>query len=213
MTRKIAYIGFGDLGDQLSLFLKQTFHGEISEVYFDDNLFSTQQPNSFPFSKYTDQQFNSYDFYICLGYKNLELKTRILSEMKTAGKKLPQFIHPSAIINPTATIGDGVIIYPGCNIDQYVTLEDGALLNNSVIVSHNSIIGKSSFLAPGVVISGNVKIGKETFIGSGTVVSNNIELGDNVITGIGTVITKSVFAGSSVIGNPMKILTEKIKLK
>jgi sugar O-acyltransferase (sialic acid O-acetyltransferase NeuD family) len=213
MIRKIAYIGFGDLGRQVSLFLKQVFPGEINEIYFDDNLFSTQQQNSFPFSKYTDQQFDSYDFYICLGYKNLELKTKIFSEMKTAGRRLPHFIHPSVIINPSATIGAGVIIYPGCNIDQHVILEDGVLLNNSVTISHNSIIGKSSFLAPGVVISGNVKIGKENFIGSGTVVSNNIELGDNVITGIGTVITKSVTAGSSVIGNPMKILTEKIKLK
>jgi|SRR5688572_1012420 len=213
MIRKIAYIGFGDLGSQLSLFLKQAFPDEIHEVYFDDNLFSTQQQNSFPFSKYTDRQFDSYDFYICLGYKNLELKTKILSEMITAGKKLPHFIHSSAIINPTAVIGAGVFIYPGCNIDQHVILEHGALLNNSVTVSHNSIIGQSSFLAPGVVISGNVKIGKENFIGSGTVISNNIELGDNVITGIGTVITKTVIAGSSVIGNPMKILTEKIKLK
>jgi sugar O-acyltransferase (sialic acid O-acetyltransferase NeuD family) len=213
MIHKIAYIGFGDLGKQLSLFLSQTVADEISEVYFDDNLFSAEYPNSFPFSRYTDGQFDDYDFFVCLGYKNPELKTKILDELKAAGKKLPNFIHPSSIMNPTATIGAGVIIFPGCNIDQHVILEDGVLLNNSVTVSHNSIIGKSSFIAPGVVICGNVKIGKENFTGSGTVISNNVELGDNVITGIGTVITSNVPAGSSVIGNPMKILTEKINLK
>jgi sugar O-acyltransferase (sialic acid O-acetyltransferase NeuD family) len=213
MTRKIAYIGFGDLGKQLSLFLKQTTADEISEVYFDDNLFSTQQANSFPFSKYADIQFAGYEFFICLGYKNLELKTKILGELIKAGKKLPSFIHPSSIINPTASLGAGVIIYPGCNIDQYVVLQDGVLLNNSVTVSHNTVIGKSSFIAPGVVICGNVKIGKENFTGSATVISNNTELGDNVITGIGTVVTGNVPAGSSVIGSPMKILTEKINLK
>src|SRR5678810_586398 len=100
MFRKIVYIGFGDLGSQVSLFLKQAFPGDINEVYFDDNLFSTQQQNSFPFSKYTDQQFDSYDFYVCLGYKNLELKTKTLSEMKTAGKKLPHFIHLYENKNP-----------------------------------------------------------------------------------------------------------------
>ena len=213
MIHKIAYIGFGDLGKQLSLFLHQTVADEISEVYFDDNLFSTEHLNSFPFLRYTDGEFDGYDFFVCLGYKNLELKTKILDQLKATGKKLPNFIHPSSIINPTTTLGAGVIIYPGCNIDQHVILEDGVLLNNSVTVSHNSVIGESSFIAPGVVICGNVKIGKENFTGSGTIISNNVELGDNVITGIGTVITSNVPSGSSVIGNPMKILTEKINLK
>ena len=165
MIHKIAYIGFGDLGKQLSLFLHQTVTDEISEVYFDDNLFSSGHLNSFPFSRYTDGEFDGYDFFVCLGYKNLELKTKILDVLKSTGKKLPNFIHPSSIINPTATLGAGVIIYPGCNIDQHVILEDGVLLNNSVTVSHNSIIGTSTFIAPGVVICGNVKIGKENFTG------------------------------------------------
>jgi hypothetical protein len=47
MIRKIAYIGFGDLGRQVSLFLRQVFPGEISEIYFDDNLFSTQHQTHF----------------------------------------------------------------------------------------------------------------------------------------------------------------------
>ncbi len=212
MKQQVAYIGFGHLGKQLSLFLRQSLKEEPNELFFDDHLFAAKQPFAYPFEAYKNDQFASCDFYVCIGYRHLALKTKILDELKQAGRSIPSFIHRSSILNPTATVGIGVIIFPGCNIDQYVTLEDGVLLNNSVTISHNTVIGKSSFIAPGVTICGNVRMGIQNFTGSGSIISNNIEIGNNVITGIGTVITKNIPDGFSVIGNPMKILTEKIKL-
>ncbi|MBX9783540.1 MAG: hypothetical protein K2X48_09630 [Chitinophagaceae bacterium] len=211
--RNIAYVGFGDLGQQVSRFLKQTATGPISEVYFDDQLFSSKTLHSFPFSAYKNPEFSHHDFFVCLGYKNLALKSKIIDELKRANRKLPNFIHPSAIINPSVQPGAGIIIYPGCNIDQNAALEDGVLLNNSVTISHNTVIGKSSFMAPGVIVCGYVRIGMENFAGAGSIFSNNVITGDNVITGIGTVVTKNIAAGSSVIGNPMRHLSKKINLR
>jgi len=212
MNRKIAYIGFGELGKQISLFIRQTSGNDITEIFFDDDMFANKHPATFPFSSYAETQFAGYEFYVCLGYKHLALKTKILTDLMASGRAVPFFIHPSCVCNPTSVIGAGAIIYPGCVIDQHVKIEEGVLLNNSVTISHNSVIGKSTFIAPGAVVCGNVQIGNECFIGSGTVVSNNILIGDHVITGIGTVVSINIPAGRSAIGNPVKILSEKITL-
>ena len=212
MPRNIAYIGFGSLGKQLSVLLRQTMKDELKEVFFDDIAVKENLRNAHPFDAYTNEQFAGHDFFITIGYKQFARKREITAQLKKLDRNLPAYIHPSVIINPNAVIGQACIVYPGCNIDQHCVLQDGVFLNNSVTVSHNSVIGENSFLAPGVVVCGNVRIGAECFIGAGSIISNNIELGREVIAGIGTVITGNIPSGSSVIGNPARILDKKIEL-
>ena len=212
MNRKIAYIGFGALGKQIALLLQQSTADHLEEAIFDDHSADEKNPGAYAFSEYMDKKYEDYEFYLCLGYMHLPFKNEIAENLKSGNRKLSSFIHSSSIINPSAAIGAGSIIYAGCNVDQFARLEEGVFLNNSVTVSHNSIIGKHSFLAPGVIISGNVNIGAQCFIGAGTVVGNGITIGDNSVIGIGSVITRDVPPGSSVIGNPMRILDKKLKL-
>lgn len=213
MSRKIAYIGFGALGKQLSVLLRQTEKSVPEEVYFDDIAVQEKKANAYPFNQYTEERFAAYDFYICLGYKQLSNKSEILASLKKLKRNLPSFIHPSSFVNPTATIGAGCIIYPGCNIDQEVVLKEGVFLNNCVTVSHNSIVGDDSFLAPGAILCGNTEIGNNCFIGAGAVVSNSIHVGENAIVGVGTIVTRDISPNHSVIGNPMRILTTKLELR
>lgn len=213
MSRKIAYIGFGALGKQLSVLIRQTEKSIPEEVYFDDIAVKEKKANAYPFNDYKDERFSQYDFFICLGYKQLSVKGEITATLKKLNRTLPSFIHPTSFINPTATIEAGCIIYPGCNVDQEVVLKEGTFLNNSVIVSHNSVVGAHSFLAPGAIVCGNAEIGTNCFIGAGAVVSNGITVGDNSIVGVGTIVTRDITPGHSVIGNPMRILSTKLELR
>jgi sugar O-acyltransferase (sialic acid O-acetyltransferase NeuD family) len=212
MPRNIAYIGFGALGKQLAVFLRQTSKDEIKEIFFDDFLAEKKTPHAHPFQLYKGEQFAGYEFFICLGYKQLAAKAGITAELKSLGRNLTSYIHPSCIINPSAVIGEGCILYPGCIIDLEVQVMDGAVLNNGVIVSHNSFIGRHSFLAPGVVLSGDTRVGEQSFLGAGAIVSNGVAIGNEAIVAIGTVVTQNVDSHASVIGNPMKVLKKKINL-
>lgn len=212
MSRKIAYIGFGALGRQLFVLLRQTSTDKVEEVFFDDIAAGEKLPGAYPFHTFMEPQFESHEFYLCLGYKLPGKKREVAQELLAGKRKLATFVHPSTILNPASTISPGCIIYAGCNIDQQVYLEEGVFLNNSVTLSHDTTIGKYSFLSPGVVTSGNVRVGAQCFIGAGSVISNGVSIGDDVIIGAGSVITKNIPAGASVIGNPMRILDTKLKL-
>ncbi|MBI4647270.1 MAG: acetyltransferase [Bacteroidia bacterium] len=211
--KKIAYIGFGSLGKQISAFIKERNKDKnLFEIYFDDNLTGTKN-NAYPFNNFFDERFADFDFYVCLGYKNLSIKKEIIRKLLEASRSAPSFIHHSSYVHPSATIGKGVIIYPGCIIDQNVTIKDCVILNNSTVISHNCTIGESCFLAPSVTFSGNVTIGCCSFVGSASVVTNDIAIGSNVVIGIGSVVTQSIEDNIHCIGNPLKILSKKIVLK
>jgi len=207
---RTAIIGYGELGQQFKIHLEQT--GKFELLFFDDIAYSKNIPDSFEFSSFQEDKYSLYQFYIALGYKHLEKKKEILSLLNTLGRKSGVFIHNSTYVNSTASIGQGTFIYPMCTIDKEVQINEGCLINNGVIISHDSTVGECSYISPGVVISGNVNIGSCSFLGSGTVVSNNVNIGDNVVIGAGTVVTKDIPANANVIGNPMRILSEKIKL-
>ncbi len=208
--RKVAIVGFGELGKQFYNFIKQ--QKGVDFIFFDDLTSQSRSSNSFAFNDYLKNQFQSCDFFIALGYHHLLLKENIINQLISNKSKVPKYLHSSSFVNKSATIEDGSFIYPMCNIDKDVLIGKGVLINNSVCISHNTIVEDSCYISPGVLISGNAIIGKRTFIGSGAIISNDVKIGKDVKIGIGSVITKDIPDGYSVIGNPAKLLNKDLKI-
>ncbi len=209
--KKIAYVGFGEIGKQISLFIREKYGEGVKEIFFDDTLFQNGAKNSFALNEYKNPEYENFDFYIGLGYYYLELKEKIVKDLIKLKRNLPNFIHYTSYIHPDVKIDDGVIIYPGCIIDKNVIVAKGVLLNNAVTISHDCEINECCYLSPSVTLSGFVSIEKCCFIGTGTLISNNIKIGKNVICGIGSVVTKNIPDKINCIGNPLKIV-KKLKI-
>jgi sugar O-acyltransferase (sialic acid O-acetyltransferase NeuD family) len=209
---KLAIIGYGTLGKQIETFIIECNLNIEKIIYFDDIAVKGNVSNSFPFPDHLNPVYEEYNFIVALGYKHLQEKNKIQTELIKKGRKLFTLIHKEAYVSNTAIVGKGCIVYPGCIIDNYVKLDDGVLLNNGVIVSHDCEIDSCCFLAPGVILSGRSTIHENCFIGTGTMISNDIKIGANSTIGIGSVITKNIEPGSFIIGNPMKVV-KKINLK
>lgn len=204
-TMKAAFVGFGELGLQIHALAKSLF--SLDEVIVFDDYYLQNDFQRFEFRQYASPQFADFNFFVCLGYKQLKARNNIAQELLHLGRNLPSLVHPSSYVSETAVLSPAVYIYPMCNIDNNAHIGLGVLINNSVVVSHNSMIGNASYLSPGVVISGNVTVGAEVFLGSGAVASNGVVIGDSAIVGIATCISSHVEIGSHVIGNPMKKVT------
>ena len=63
-------------------------------------------------------------------------------------------IHPSAIIDSGACLGDDVTVGPYCIIGEGVELGDGCLLHSHVVLAGPAIIGKQNEFYPHCVIGG-----------------------------------------------------------
>lgn len=208
---KAAFIGFGVLGQQILAFVNELERpGET--LFFDDFVFANKSENARPFNEYALDKYSDFSFYVCLGYKHLPLKDKIIKELLAKNRDVPAMVHPTVYVSPLSKIGAGSFIYPCCNVDMHVEIGEGVQLHNSVVVSHNSVIGSCCYISPGTVLSGNVTVGQYAFIGTGSVISNHVSIGDGCAIGVGSVLTKSLEAGLHGIGNPFRILEQKLKL-
>ena len=61
-------------------------------------------------------------------------------------------IHPTAIVHPSAQIGDGVVIGPYSIVEQEAVIGDGTVLDAHVIVGSKTQIGCGNRLFPNCVI-------------------------------------------------------------
>jgi sugar O-acyltransferase (sialic acid O-acetyltransferase NeuD family) len=208
---KLALVGYGDLGHQIEAMVAELTPADTT-VYFDDNAHRTGASGSLPFEAHASHDFKDFQFYVCIGYKHLPLKTQIIDRLIELGRSVPHLIHPNSYVHPSAQVGAGAIIYAGCTVDRNTKIGRGALLNVGVVLAHDSSVGEGCFLGPGVTVSGHVAIGASSFLGSGTTVTNHVTIGPNAVVGLATAVTKNVGAGACVMGNPMRELQHPLHL-
>jgi len=61
-------------------------------------------------------------------------------------------IHPTAVVHPSARLGDGVVIGPFCVVEEDVIIGDGTVLDAHVIIGKRTRLGCGNRLFPNCVI-------------------------------------------------------------
>ena len=77
---RVALLGYGALGKYFEALLRddRTFaDGEL--LLFDDNLVRDGDPRARPFADHAADEYADAEFYVCLGYKHLPTKRKIVS--------------------------------------------------------------------------------------------------------------------------------------
>ena len=68
-------------------------------------------------------------------------------------------IHPTAILDKTCKIGEGLQVMPGACVNYFSKIGDFVILNTSSTVDHECIIGKGVHIMGNAYVGGRVKIG------------------------------------------------------
>ncbi len=64
-------------------------------------------------------------------------------------------IHPTAVVEPGAELGEGVMIGPFCFVEKGVVIGAGSRLDSHVTVKSNTTMGRNNVIAQGAVIGGD----------------------------------------------------------
>ena len=189
------------------------------EIYFLDDLYNEQSNNLI------DKKFNQIPLIgslsmalnekMLIKYKNAFVavgvsKTRVswIKRLESIGYSLPSFVHKTAWLSPSASMGKGNILLANSVVQTEVKLGDGVIVNTSSSVDHHSIIKEGSHICPGVNMAGNVSVGKRSLIGIGSKVIQNISIGDDVIVGAGSIVIRDIPNSLTVAGVPSKIISK-----
>lgn len=82
-------------------------------------------------------------------------------------------VHPSAVIDPSATLGKGVRIGALCYVGPHATIGDGTNLISQVTIGAGARIGKNCLLHGGVRIGDDVIVGDRVIIHYNSVVGSD----------------------------------------
>ena len=99
-------------------------------------------------------------------------------------------IHPTAILDKTCKIGEGLQVMPGALRNYFSKIGDFVILNTSSTVDHECIIGKGVHIMGNAYVGGRVKIGDFVTIGSNATIFPDIEIKKGAFIGAGSVVRK-----------------------
>ncbi|HAP69503.1 MAG TPA: hypothetical protein DCR04_07220 [Flavobacteriales bacterium] len=208
--KKLAIIGAGDLGQLIAHHAAACGYGVYG--FYDD--FNAVNSDNRVMGKTSDAK-QGYDdglfshLMMGIGYKHFEVRKRMFQSFQAQEIPFAVLVHPSCMVEETATVGEGSFLLPGCTLDHNVVVGDNVLLNTGCVVSHDTAISSHSFLGPGVVLAGFIKIGQCCMIGVNSTVIDNVSITDEVRTGGGTVVTKSLTESGLYVGAPARKLDER----
>lgn len=114
-------------------------------------------------------------------------------------------IHPSAVISPSAKIGEGTVVMAGAVINANAVIGRHCIVNTGATVDHDCAIEDYCHIAPGVNISGGTHIGECTWVGVGSCVIQCITIGKNCMIGAGSVVVRNIPDNVTAYGNPARI--------
>ncbi|MFP2994604.1 acetyltransferase [Spongiivirga sp. MCCC 1A20706] len=118
-------------------------------------------------------------------------------------------IHPSAILSPKSTIGQGTVVLTAGIINVSATVGNFCIINTKSSLGHDAIMDDFSSLAPGVTIGGSVRIGKYSNISIGVNVIQNISIGDHTVIGAGSTVVNHIASNKLALGTPAKVVRNR----
>jgi sugar O-acyltransferase (sialic acid O-acetyltransferase NeuD family) len=132
------------------------------------------------------------------GIGDLEIRLSVFDHLNRAGFYCPTVIHPTAFLEDSSHLADGVQVFPFAYVGTEVEVGYGAIINTGAIVSHNCRLGKYVNLSPGVTLAGGVVVEEGTLIGMRATVNLYVHIGRRARIGNGATVKEDVPDGGVV---------------
>ncbi len=136
--------------------------------------------------------------------KKLSYRQEIFIKLKKIGFQMPALIHPRAICEPSAALGEGCQVMAGAVIGSDVRVHHNCIINAGSIISHDCYLEENVHITPGGILAGNVYIGKNSIIGMGASIYLGVIIGSDVIVSNNANVLKDIPNNTMVAGNPAK---------
>ncbi|MBO0602537.1 acetyltransferase [Sporosarcina sp. E16_3] len=159
-----------------------------------------------PISHVTKLIDSNQDIRVVFGIGSNAARKKIFAELEISPDKYIRAIHSSAIVSPSAKIGNGAVVMPGVIINVDAIIEEHVIVNSGCVVEHDCVVSKFSHISPLAVLTGGVRIGEGTHIGAGASVIPLKTIGAWTVVGAGAVVVSDIEDRVTVVGSPARVI-------
>ncbi|MCJ7703383.1 MAG: NeuD/PglB/VioB family sugar acetyltransferase [Anaerolineales bacterium] len=122
----------------------------------------------------------------------------VFERLLAAGFGFPAVAHPTATLEPSATLSPGVQVFHLAYVGSEVGLGFGTIVNTGAIISHECLLGDLVNISPGAILAGGVQVGDGALVGMGVTVNLGVTIGAGARVGNGATVKADVPAGGLV---------------
>jgi sugar O-acyltransferase (sialic acid O-acetyltransferase NeuD family) len=115
-------------------------------------------------------------FVVAAGQPRFRRET--IEQLDGLGLPLHTLVHPTAIVAPSAVIGDGVVIAPFSIVNAGAYVGRGSVLNVYCSVGHDARLGDFSVMSPYAALNGWASVGRQSFLGTRATVFPKVQVGE-----------------------------------
>jgi len=112
--------------------------------------------------------------------------------------------HPSAVVSPYASVGDGTVILPRAVVNAGASVGSHCILNTGAVVEHDDRLADFVHISPNAALGGTVTVGEGTHIGIGACVRNNLDICGGCTIGAGAAVVKNITQPGTYVGVPAR---------
>ena len=123
---------------------------------------------------------------------NADKRRDIATKLLEYGFILPNIIHPTAVVSPTAVFGFGNFIGPNVVVNSSSKIGNCCIVNTAAIVEHDCQIGDFVHIAPMATICGGAVISDCVHIGPNATVLEYKKVANHAMVGAGSIVTKDI---------------------
>ena len=205
----VIIVGAGGFGREVYLWAKDSFSKDQYTIkgFLDDDprILDNYDMDVGIIGNLDNYEVKNQDrFLFAIG--DIDVKKRLVMELKKKGAKFLTLIHPTALIVPTAKIGEGVIICPFVTVCDHAQLGDFVMMNIYSTCGHDGKVGKYCILSPYAILNGFVALEDEVFLGTHSTVIPYKRVGHKSKISANSVVMRDVPANKIVFGVPGKAI-------
>ena len=137
-------------------------------------------------------QPSAIEFVFAIGYTSMRQRRAALERVLAVGYRLFTFVHPRAIVEPGAEVGQGCVVLAGAVIDQQVSVGPACFIDIGVRLTAGTTVGCNNYFSAGTATGSRVRIGDDCFFGMDCTITTEVQMGSNLFVNAKTLVARNV---------------------
>lgn len=128
--------------------------------------------------------------------------------LSACGVRWATVVHPMAVVVPSATIGNGCVLFAGAVVSSDSKLGQLVQVSYHAVIHHDSSVGDYACVMGHAILGGSVSVGEGSFIGMSTSVRQGISIGAGTIVGCGSSVVEDLPSYCVAVGVPSRVIRQ-----